>query len=264
MPEYFNEPVSLDRIITVRKEDPAFVLLNKRLDYTVGSGQGVVRGADGTLAYYANAAGGGERYRGVSGGSITRQAFATTRRINLANRDRIGFNVRERIGSLQSGDRMVWTSATGNTADGSLYALSGLIDTSATATANATPGTTVGIIITSWVYVGEFPPNPAVAATYPGQGAYVQFIRPDTPTSFTGRRVWAERIDTGAGEDVQDIGNPIPVAFATFRVRWDYAMTRLNPDGRLVDIDGQTWDVIGLQERGRKRYLDIECRRLGA
>lgn len=268
MPEFFNQPVTLDRIVTVRKEDPAFVILDKRLDYTVGSGGDVAFGEDGAIFFYAGST---ARYSGAASFASITGFRSNITIVYLGNRDRTGFDVRQHLGTLQQGDFIFVTAKLGNIAFGGTWTMRGVIDIARSTTANALPANShiITFYVGSWAYVGGPLRQTSLGGTlgdtaYVGEGAYVELVRPTLPT-FVSRRRWAERIDTGVGEEIPTgEGDPISIAFATFRMRYDFSMTKLTSDGRIDDDEGNTWEVIGLQEQGRKRFLDVQCRRVGA
>ena len=133
MPESFTQPVNLDRKVTIRLADPAHAILDKELDYTVGSGPDVPYPIDGALSFRGGSATGsarlwhGNQVASWSAG-INESVSATTVGVTyvwLAYRDRNGFNLRENSEQLTYFDGIKIRASLGNTYDGGEWAIQG-------------------------------------------------------------------------------------------------------------------------------------------
>lgn len=291
MPETLREPVHLDRVVEIRQADAASKVLDKPLDYGAGSGLHIREGIDGSLRFFFDnqeVLRGGvpelvappipEGWESADFDEIGRRRLsratseqltgspAAIDRLQLAYRDRTDFSLKDHMALLQAGDLVTVEPYRADIQPWRVTAKIGAVSLA---------GQYVNIVIASrWLYTGagDFgqydsdaqQPTWVNMRAYPGSGCMVSFLRPGRTPAFTPRRVWAERVEQSSGEEMRMGGEAVPSYRAVYRLRYDPAIAGLTADGRLIDDTAVEWDIAGLTELGRRRYLDVECRRIGA
>lgn len=93
---------------------------------------------------------------------------------------------------------------------------------------------------------------------YEQWGLIVDLINTDTTFEH---RYWARQLDSDqvlTTINLEGTAQDSVTLSRTYEVRWS---DRIRPYSDLTDKDGDTWQVTGLTERGRRRYLEIECER---
>ena len=80
----------------------------------------------------------------------------------------------------------------------------------------------------------------------------------EVPSYSTAATVWAARRDVSAGESYRAAQVSAQIS-ARFTVRYSADTAAVDPTYRIVLENGLTYDVTGVRETERNRYIEIDC-----